>query len=314
MELIRGLHNLRAAHRGGVATIGNFDGVYSGHRRILDQVIAEARRRKVRSTVILFEPQPAEFFAPEKAPPRLMTLRDKVRALRQAGVDQVLCCRFNQRFRSQSAAEFVDNLLVRGLGIQSLVVGDDFRFGADRSGDFAYLQRAGAQYGFAVSDTQTFAVAGERVSSTRIRAALQQGELQLAAQLLGHPYTISGRVRHGDKRGRQIGVPTANLAMRRVQSPVAGVYAVRVNGGGLESASPEGAWGVANVGTRPTVNGVDNRLEVHLLDFAGDLYGRYLEVEFLHFLREEKKFDGLESLTKAIRADIENAKAFFSQL
>lgn len=314
MELIRGLHNLRAAHRGGVATIGNFDGVHSGHRRILDQVIAEARRRQVRSTVILFEPQPAEFFAPEKAPPRLMTLRDKVRALRQAGVDQVLCCRFNQRFRSQSAAEFVDNLLVRGLGIQSLVVGDDFRFGADRSGDFAYLQRAGAQYGFAVSDTQTFAVAGERVSSTRIRAALQQGELQLAAQLLGHPYTISGRVRHGDKRGRQIGVPTANLAMRRVQSPVAGVYAVRVNGGGLESASPEGAWGVANVGTRPTVNGVDNRLEVHLLDFAGDLYGRYLEVEFLHFLREEKKFDGLESLTKAIRADIENAKAFFSQL
>ncbi|MEE4249297.1 MAG: bifunctional riboflavin kinase/FAD synthetase [Alcanivoracaceae bacterium] len=308
MELIRGLHNLRAAHRGGVATIGNFDGVHTGHRRILDQVIAEARRRKVPSTVVLFEPQPAEFFAPDKAPPRLMTLRDKVRALRRAGVDQVLCCRFNERFRSQSAAEFVDNLLVRGLGIQSLVVGDDFRFGADRCGDFAYLQQAGVIHGFTVSDTPTFEVLGERVSSTRVRAVLQQGDLQQAAQLLGHPYTISGRVRHGDKRGRQIGVPTANLAMRRVQSPVAGVYAVRVNGAGLESAE-----GVANVGTRPTVNGVDNRLEVHLLDFAGDLYGRYLEVEFLHFLREEKKFDGLESLSKAIRADIKNAKAFFSQ-
>ena len=308
MELIRGLHNLRAAHRGGVATIGNFDGVHTGHRRILDQVIAEARRRKVPSTVVLFEPQPAEFFAPDKAPPRLMTLRDKVRALRHAGIDQVLCCRFDQRFRSQSAAEFVENLLVKGLAVQTLVVGDDFRFGADRCGDFSYLQQAGALHGFTVRDTPTFEVVGERVSSTRVRAVLQQGNLQQAAQLLGHPYTISGRVRHGDKRGRQIGVPTANLAMRRVQSPVAGVYAVRVNGGGLEAAR-----GVANVGTRPTVDGVDNRLEVHLLDFAGDLYGRYLEVEFLHFLRAEKKFDGLESLSAAIHADIENARAFFSQ-
>ena len=308
MELIRGLHNLRAAHRGGVATIGNFDGVHTGHRRILDQVIAEARRREVPSTVVLFEPQPAEFFAPDKAPPRLMTLRDKVRALRHAGIDQVLCCRFDQRFRSQSAAEFVENLLVKGLAVQTLVVGDDFRFGADRCGDFSYLQQAGALHGFTVRDTPTFEVVGERVSSTRVRAVLQQGNLQQAAQLLGHPYTISGRVRHGDKRGRQIGVPTAKLAMRRVQSPVAGVYAVRVNGGGLEAAR-----GVANVGTRPTVDGVDNRLEVHLLDFAGDLYGRYLEVEFLHFLRAEKKFDGLESLSAAIHADIENARAFFSQ-
>ena len=308
MELIRGLHNLRAAHRGGVATIGNFDGVHTGHRRILDQVIAEARRREVPSTVVLFEPQPAEFFAPDKAPPRLMTLRDKVRALRHAGIDQVLCCRFDQRFRSQSAAEFVENLLVKGLAVQTLVVGDDFRFGADRCGDFSYLQQAGALHGFTVRDTPTSEVVGERVSSTRVRAVLQQGDLQQAAQLLGHPYTISGRVRHGDKRGRQIGVPTANLAMRRVQSPVAGVYAVRVNGGGLEAAR-----GVANVGTRPTVDGVDNRLEVHLLDFAGDLYGRYLEVEFLHFLRAEKKFDGLESLSAAIHADIENARAFFSQ-
>ena len=308
MELIRGLHNLRPAHRGGVATIGNFDGVHIGHRRILDQLIAEARARQVPATVILFEPQPAEFFAPEKAPPRLMTLRDKVLALRRAGVDQVLCCRFDQRFRSQSAAQFVDNLLVRGLGIVHLVVGDDFRFGADRCGDFAYLVEAGSQHGFTVADTPTCEIAAERVSSTRIRATLQNGELDLAAALLGHPYAISGRVRHGDKLGRQIGVPTANLAMRRVQSPVAGVYAVRVNGGGLQ-----GAPGVANVGTRPTVNGTDNRLEVHLLDFSGDLYSRHLEVEFLHFLRPEKKFDGLEALTAAIHADIDNAKAFFSQ-
>ena len=307
MELIRGLHNLRPVHRGGVATIGNFDGVHIGHRRILDQVIAEARQRRVPATVILFEPQPAEFFAPAKAPPRLMTLRDKLRALRQAGVDQVLCCRFDQRFRSQSAAQFVDNLLVRGLGIVQLVVGDDFRFGADRSGDFAYLQQAGALHGFAVSDTPTCEIAGERVSSTRIRVTLQQGDLELAAALLGHPYSISGRVRHGDKLGRELGVPTANLAMRRVQSPVAGVYAVRVSGAGLH-----GAPGVANVGTRPTVNGVDNRLEVHLLDFAGDLYGQHLDVAFLHFQRPEKKYDGLDTLVAAIRTDIENARAFFS--
>jgi riboflavin kinase / FMN adenylyltransferase len=307
MELIRGLHNLRPAHRGGVATIGNFDGVHIGHRRILDQVIAEARQRNVPATVILFEPQPAEFFAPDKAPPRLMTLRDKVRALQRAGVDQVLCCRFDQRFRSQSAAEFVDSLLVRGLGICHLVVGDDFRFGADRSGDFAYLQRAGTEQGFSVSDTATCEIGAERVSSTRIRATLQQGDLELAAALLGHPYRISGRVRHGDKLGRQLGIPTANLAMRRVQSPVAGVYAVRVSGAGLS-----GAAGVANVGTRPTVDGIDNRLEVHLLDFAGDLYGQHLEVEFLHFLRPEKKYDGLEALVTAIRADIHNARAFFS--
>jgi riboflavin kinase / FMN adenylyltransferase len=308
MELIRGLHNLRPAHRGGVATIGNFDGVHIGHRRILDQLIAEARQRRVPATVILFEPQPAEFFAPDNAPPRLMTLRDKLRALRQAGVDQVLCCRFDQRFRSQSAAEFVDALLVKGLGICYLVVGDDFRFGADRCGDFSYLVSAGQRYGFAVSDTPTCEVASERVSSTRIRATLQRGELDLAAALLGHPYAISGRVRHGDKRGRQLGVPTANLAMRRVQSPVAGVYAVRVNGAGLA-----GAPGVANVGTRPTVNGIDNRLEVHLLAFSGDLYGQHLEVAFLHFLRPEKKYDGLEALTTAIHADIKNAKAFFCQ-
>lgn len=308
MKLIRGLHNLRPAHRGGVATIGNFDGVHMGHRRILEQVLEQAQRHQVPATVILFEPQPAEFFAPDKAPPRLMTLRDKVVALGQVGIDQVLCCRFNEQFRSQSAAQFVDNLLVKGLAVRSLIVGDDFRFGADRSGDFAYLQQAGEQYGFTVSDTPTCEVAAERVSSTRIRALLQEGELQQAAALLGHPYRISGRVRHGDKRGRQLGTPTANLAMQRVQSPVAGVYAVRVNGAGLK-----GAKGVANVGTRPTVSGSDNRLEVHLLDFNGDLYGRFLEVEFLHFLRSEKKFDGLDSLTTAIRADIHNAKAFFGQ-
>lgn len=306
MELIRGLHNLRPRHQGCVATIGNFDGVHLGHQQILAQLLAQARERGVKSTVMLFEPQPQEFFAPESAPPRLMTLRDKVRALADAGVDQLLCCRFNDAFRSQTADEFVQNILVNGLGVEYLVVGDDFRFGAGREGDFSYLQKAGRENGFEITDTPTCLVDGERVSSTRIRSALQDGKLDIAAQLLGRPYRISGRVRHGDKLGRQLNTPTANLAMRRVQSPVAGVYSVRVSGAGLKQAPA-----VANVGTRPTVNGTDNRLEAHLLNFDGDLYGRYLEVEFLRYQRSELKFDGLDALKAAIQRDIDNAKLFF---
>jgi riboflavin kinase/FMN adenylyltransferase len=306
MELIRGLHNLRPRHRGCVATIGNFDGVHRGHQRILEQVLELAQARNLKSAVMLFEPQPQEFFAPDTAPPRLMTLRDKVRALTVASVDQLLCCRFDDAFRSQSAEQFVQRILVDGLGVEHLVVGDDFRFGAGREGDFAYLQRAGQMLGFAVTDTPTCASGDERVSSTRIRAVLQHGELAQAKALLGRPYRISGRVRHGAKLGRQLNTPTANLAMRHVQSPVAGVYSVRVSGAGLNQAH-----GVANVGTRPTVNGTDNRLEVHLLDYSGDLYGQYLEVEFLQFQREEKKFDGLDALKAAIQQDIDHARAFF---
>ncbi|MBQ0752663.1 MAG: bifunctional riboflavin kinase/FAD synthetase [Gammaproteobacteria bacterium] len=306
MELIRGLHNLRPRHRGCVATIGNFDGVHRGHQRILEQVLELAEARNLKSAVMLFEPQPQEFFAPDTAPPRLMTLRDKVRALAAAGVDQVLCCRFDDAFRCQSAEHFVQRILVDGLGVEHLVVGDDFRFGAGREGDFTYLQRAGQTHGFAVTDTPTCARDDERVSSTRIRAVLQQGDLAQAQALLGRPYRISGRVRHGAKLGRQLNTPTANLAMRHVQSPVAGVYSVRVSGAGLSQAP-----GVANVGTRPTVNGTDNRLEVHLLDYNGDLYGQYLEVEFLQFQREEKKFDGLDALKVAIQQDIDHARTFF---
>lgn len=309
MELIRGQHNLRERHRGCVVTIGNFDGVHLGHRKILDRIIAEARTRALRSCVMIFEPQPREYFHPETAPPRLMTLRDKVLALAAAGVDQVLCCRFDAAFRALDAEQFVQRLLVDGLGVRYLVVGDDFRFGADRGGDFAMLCAAGRRHGFEVTDTPTCTLRGERVSSTRVRAALQAGDLAFASELLGHPYRISGRVRHGDKRGRTLAAPTANIAMRRVQSPVSGVYAVRVSGAGLDQ------WpGVANVGTRPTVNGIDNRLEVHLLDFDGELHGHYLAVDFLHFMRPERKFDGLDALRSAIRNDIDQAKHYFGRL
>lgn len=308
MRLIRGIHNLNAGHRGCVTTIGNFDGVHLGHRRILEEVIREARRQDALATVMLFEPQPREFFAPETAPARIMSLRDKLIALRDCGVDQVLCARFDDAFRSLSAEAFVQELLVEGLDTRYLVVGDDFRFGCGRDGDFAYLREAGQRLGFQVTDTPTCEVAGERVSSTRVRAALDQGDFALAGQLLGRPYGISGRVRHGDKIGRTIGVPTVNLAMKRLVSPLRGIYAVRVSGAGLQ-AHP----GAANVGTRPSVNGTENRLEVHLLDYSGDLYDDHLTVTFERYLRPEEKFDSLEQLKDAIWGDIERTRTYFNQ-
>ena len=308
MRLIRGIHNLRASHRGCVATIGNFDGVHLGHQRILDQVIDEARARGKLATVMLFEPQPQEFFCPDQAPARLNSLRDKLIALRDYGVDQVLCARFNESFRSLTAEAFVRDLLVEGLGIDYLVVGDDFRFGRGRDGDFDYLKQAGERFGFQVTDTPTREVDGERVSSTRVRAALEQGNFRLAERLLGRPYTISGRVRHGDKLGRTLDVPTVNLALKRPVSPLHGVFAVRVSGAGLEDHP-----GAANMGTRPSVDGQENRLEVHLLNFQGDLYDAHLSVAFHHFVRPEEKFDGLDELKAAMWRDLEQVQAFLDQ-
>lgn len=308
MRLIRGIHNLGPEHRGCVATIGNFDGVHLGHQRILEQVIDEARQREALATVMLFEPQPQEFFAPDKAPARLTSLRDKLVALRACGVDQVLCARFNQAFRSLSAEAFVQELLVKGLDARYLVVGDDFRFGCGRDGDFAYLRQAGGRFGFEVTDTPTCQVDGERVSSTRVRSALEQGDFRLARRLLGRPYTISGRVRHGDKIGRTLEMPTVNLALRRLQAPLHGVYAVRTSGAGLERQP-----GAASVGTRPAVNGTENRLEVHLLDWEGDLYGKHLTVSFERFLRSEEKFASLDELKAAMQGDIERTRAYFNQ-
>lgn len=320
MRLIRGIHNLRDTHRGCVATIGNFDGVHQGHQRILDQVIAEARGRGLKATVMLFEPQPQEFFSPQTAPPRLMSLRDKLIALREAGVDQVLCLRFDERFRSLTAQAFVKGLLVDGLGVEYLVVGDDFRFGCGRDGDFSYLQQAGKQFDFAVTDTATCEIEGDRVSSTRVRAALREGDFALAERLLGRPFAISGRVRHGDKIGRTLGLPTVNLALKRLQSPLHGIFAVAVTGAGLTDQP-----GAANMGTRPTVNGTENRLEVYLLDYgdpagsSGDaqcshqdsLYGAHLTVAFRHYVRPEEKFADLDLLKTAIRQDINAVRAFF---
>jgi riboflavin kinase / FMN adenylyltransferase len=304
---IRGLHNLRPWHRGCVATIGSFDGVHLGHQAILQQLQQVASAHQLPSVVIIFEPQPHEFFAGDKAPARLMRLREKVQALLAAGVSRVLCLQFNQALRSLSAEAFVEKVLVDGLNIKHLVVGDDFRFGCDRRGDFALLQTLGSQRGFSVTDTVTLEVVGERVSSTRIRQLLEQGDFADAEQLLGKPYSINGRIAYGQQLGRKLGVPTANVHLRRFRSPLHGVFTVTVKftDGSVHK-------GVANVGVRPTVTG-DKKplLEVHLFDFSRMAYGAMIDVTFHTKLRDEKKFNSLDELQTQLQTDIAQAKQYF---
>lgn len=306
MEVIRGLHNLRARHRDSVVTIGNFDGVHRGHQVILSELQQAGARLGLPDTVMIFEPQPQEFFLGAEAPARLMNWRDKIEALAAAGVARVLCVRFDEKFRALTARDFVQKLLVDGLGCRHLVIGDDFRFGCDRSGDFALLQAAGAEFGFAVANTTTVVVAGDRASSTRIRAAIKAGDFVLAETLLGRPYSVSGHVVHGDKLGRTLGVPTANIPPRRLHSPLSGIYTVTVTG-----AADKPVCGVCSVGRRPTVNGKDERIETYLLDFNAGIYGRRIHVQFHHKLREELKFSSLDELKTAMAKDIADARDYF---
>lgn len=307
---IRGIHNLRHDDRGSVATIGSFDGFHLGHRAIIEQVKERASHYSLPSVVMMFEPQPREYFARERAPARLMRLREKVDAIIAAGIDRVFCMQFNRSLRSLSAQQFVDRLLVEGLGVRCLVVGDDFHFGCDRKGDFAMLYLSGMYHGFEVLDTHTVELDGERISSTRVRRELDQGNFAQAARLLGRPFSISGRVVYGQRLGRQLGVPTANVNLHRNRAPLKGVFAVEVRFG------PHGeiVKGVANVGVRPTVGDlIKPVLEVHLLDWSGDIYGQRIAVEFCHKLREERKFAGLDELVVQIRADIAAARSYFAQ-
>ena len=307
-EFIRGLHNLRPEHKGCVATIGSFDGVHLGHQVILQQLIQVARTQGLPAVVIVFEPQPHEFFAGDKAPARLMRMREKLDALWAAGIDKVLCLNFNETLRNLSAEQFIERVLVQGLAIKHLVVGDDFRFGCDRKGDFALLQTKGAECGFAVTDTHTLEVDGERVSSTRIRHLLEMGDFVQAEKLLGKPYGIYGRVVYGKQLGKQLGVPTANVNLRRYRSPLHGVFAVT-------AIFTDGTQvqGVANIGVRPTVNGLKKPLlEVHLFNFSRTIYGEVIDVVFHHKVREEKKFASLDELKVQLQTDISQARKFFN--
>ena len=308
MKFIRGIHNLNEQHRGCVLTIGNFDGVHRGHQALMSRLCEEGRKRNLPVVVMVFEPQPLELFAGDKAPARLTRLREKLRYLAEAGVDKVLCVRFDRRFAALSAQSFISELLVEKLDVKYLAVGDDFRFGAGRQGDFLLLQKAGAEYGFDVVSTETFCDGGKRISSTAVRQALAADDLALAQSLLGHPFSISGRVVHGDALGRTLGFPTANLPLRRSVSPVKGVYAVEVRG-----LTPEPLPGVANIGTRPTVKGLRQQLEVHLLDINMDLYGRHIDVVLKQKIRNEQRFASLEALKEQIAKDVVTARQFFGR-
>lgn len=290
-------------------TIGNFDGVHSGHQAMLQRLVAESRTRGLASLVMIFEPQPLEFFQGAQAPARLLSWRDKVEVLRDLGLDYVFLARFDSAFRSLTAQTFVQKLLVEQLHCQHLVIGDDFRFGCDRSGDFAFLQQAGQQYGFSVAQTPTISLSDERISSTRIRAAIQANDFALVEQLLGRPFMISGHVRHGDKIGRTLNFPTANISLNRRVSPLAGIYAVKV-----WDLAEQPLVGAANVGTRPAVNGKENRIEVHILDFNGDVYGRRIRVQFCHKLRDETNFPSLAALQTAIANDVQATRDYFQRV
>ncbi|HXU42065.1 MAG TPA: bifunctional riboflavin kinase/FAD synthetase [Burkholderiales bacterium] len=280
-------------------TIGNFDGVHRGHRALIERVTAKARELSVPSCVLTFEPHPREFFAGDRAPARLTRLRDKLELLAAAGVQRTHIARFDARFAALDAGRFIDEVLKKWLGARWLLVGRDFRFGARRAGDFSTLQ----DRGFEVEAMPDVQFENNRVSSSAIRAALAAGDFALAERLLGHPYTLSGRVAHGAKLGRELGFPTANIVLRH-PSPLSGIYVVDAG---------ERGPGVASVGKRPTVNPVEvPLLEVHLFGETRDLYGEHLQVKFHKKLRDERKFDGLPALRDAIARDAAQAKEYFA--
>jgi riboflavin kinase/FMN adenylyltransferase len=306
MQIFRGIP--RQALQSTVLTIGNFDGVHRGHQSLLARLVARARHAAMPAAVMTFEPHPREFFAPESAPARLTSLREKLALLAQAGVDQVYVCRFGARFAALTADEFIARVLVQGLSVRHLIIGDDFRFGKGRAGDFAMLGHAATQYRFGLEAMETVTVEeGERVSSSAVRDALQAGDLAHAQRLLGRPYSVAGRVIHGQKLGRRIGFHTANIQLKHNLSPLTGVFAVEVF---VDDGAARN--GVANLGMRPTVSAAPRAtLEVHLFDFDGELYRSHLRVSFLHKLRDQVRFENLEALSRQIAQDVVDARAFF---
>jgi riboflavin kinase/FMN adenylyltransferase len=305
MRITRGIP---AAAAGPTAlTIGNFDGVHLGHQAMLAELVRAAARIGAPACVLTFEPHPREFFAPDKAPTRLTSLREKLELLADFGVDRVHLCRFSYAFAQITAEDFIARVIAQGLGARWLQVGDDFRFGARRGGDLVMLKQAGPRFGIEVAALAGVTLDGERVSSTAVRAALAAGGLDRAARLLGRAYSMSGRVVRGDGLGRTLGFPTANVHIKHNRPPLTGIFVVEL--GGLRE-KPLRA--VASLGVRPTIKQQgEPTLEVHILDFEGDLYGRHVRVDFLHKLRDEEKYADLATLTRQIALDVENAKGYF---
>lgn len=304
MRVFRGFSSSVSAPT--VLAVGNFDGVHRGHGALIERLVAVADLRRLTPTVLTFEPHPREFFAPDSAPARLTTLREKLELLAQCGARQAMVCRFDADFSALEADAFIERVLVQGLKVAHLVIGDDFRFGRGRRGDFALLERAGADSGFTVEAMPSVVVDGERVSSSGVRDALGAGNMERAARLLGRPYMIDGRVVQGDKIGRQLGFRTANIRIKHNPLPMTGVYCVEVSGLG-ERPLP----GVANLGIRPTLGGTRPLLEIHLFDFDRDIYGAHLAVRFVHKLRDERRFPDFDALKAQIAADAAVARAYF---
>jgi riboflavin kinase/FMN adenylyltransferase len=309
MELVRGLHNISRRHQGCVLTVGNYDGVHLGHQQMIGVLKTRAAELRTAATVLVFEPSSKEFIDPEGAPPRLTRWREKFVALAAQGVDRLVTLRFDEYMRAMTPESFVDDLIVAGLGTRHMVVGNDFRFGCNAVGTIESLRAAGAARGFGVEQIEPFVFDGVRVSSTAVRERLAQSDYAGARRLLGRPYRILGRVIHGRELGRELGFPTANLRLMRRKPPVKGIMAARVFG--IE-AGPLTA--VASLGTRPTVDGTDMLLEVHVFDFDGDLYGRELEVEFVAKLRDEIKFDSLDALKQQMKVDAAQARDLLTKV
>lgn len=307
MEILHGMHNIRPDHHGNVVTLGNFDGVHKGHQMLLQHLQDKGDALAVPSLVITFEPQPREYFAGASVPPRLTRLREKVELLRRHGLDRLLLLPFNEQTALTPAQWITDELLYRKLGAKYVLVGDDFRFGHERRGDYAFMQAAGERLGFAVGQTPTLSFGAERISSSRVRAALAAGNFELAEDLLGHEYFIMGRVVYGRQLGRQLGVPTANIRLHRYKAALEGVYCVSVDG-----IDDRVYQGIANIGVRPTVDGKEPLLEVHVFDYNGNLYNSLLTVTFQRKLRDEVAFDGIDALKVQIDQDIAEAKAWFA--
>ncbi len=289
---------------GSVVTIGSYDGLHPGHRKLLDQVMAEARARGMLSVVMSFEPTPKEFFSADAPPARLMRFREKFDALDEYGIDVFYCPRFSESMRSIAADAFIRRVLVHGLNARHIVIGDDFRFARRREGTVAELQRAATALRYTIEQVPSVIVDGIRVSSTAIREALAAGEVAKATALLGRPYRMSGRIVRGRQVGRSLGYATANVDLRRRQSAVMGIYAVRVHG--LSEGSVDG---VASVGTRPTFDLTKPILEVHLFDFDRDIYGEYIHVDFIEHLRDEEKFESVDALVAQMKIDEDNARS-----
>ncbi|TSJ88683.1 bifunctional riboflavin kinase/FAD synthetase [Gilliamella apicola] len=309
MKIIRGIDNLNNEFTQCVLTLGNFDGVHLGHQQLINHLIEQGKKLNLPTAVMLFEPQPLEFFS-KRAPTRLTSFKEKVRLIEKLGIDYIIAVPFTQTFANMSANAFIQDWLINKLNAKYIVIGDDFQFGRDRKGDINLLQQYTQNNHFSVESMQTFVWNNLRISSTAVREALFNSDFELARCLLGRDYTIQGRVVHGNALARQLGFPTANIHLNRKKPALQGVYFVKVK----NCCSNQYYHGIANIGIRPTIEGKKAILEVNLFGFSGDIYGQYLDVTFVCKLRDEKKFDSLADLKQQISQDVCTAKQISAKL